>query len=408
MKENHNAEDLRNKGHKTDTSINHKNSTQIESFQSTNYNQWLNDVKKYENEKKTLAWGYTKKPKRVSYKEIKEKELTYNPILQTYTDQNLETHLKSKDTKNMILTLAKNKDNALRIEQTFDIINLNNKLAGLEGEKNDSTMKKEKLGTKENYKTNSNFIQRDYNILSGINVDKHNFLKSEDRPKISETQAEKKVFTVLSNYRDYDIISNKYKELDAEKKKADHEISKYTSAKIFNNKNTYDPIKGKYYDEDKEKNLNKIQDGKIKNSGKLNKKIIGEGDLYNPINMSIVDDKQLLRADKKAKDKKRRYDTRYQIEEHYRNLSLNNLDKKNNRGKQNAKNESNWNMINGKNYDNNWYNNQEGYLLKTWDRLQAKANPGNTFKSKTVYRDLYDFSESNLKEAKFLNERQGI
>jgi hypothetical protein len=385
------------------------NTSQKENFQSTNYNQWLGEVKKYEKEKKTLAWGYTEKPKRVSYKEMKEKELIYNPVLQIYRDHDKESNLRVNDKINMIETLAKNKDNALRIEQTFDIINLNDKLKGLEGKiEAYPTKKNEKLGPNSNYKTNSNFVERDYNILSGITVDKHSFLKPQDRKKNSDTQAEKKVFTRLNNYRDYDIISNKYKENDEEKKRADLKISRYNSAKIFNIRNTYDPIKGKYYDDDREKNYMKTQQENIKTWGKLNKRIIGEGDLYNPINMSIVDDKQLLMADKKNKDKKKRYETRYQIEEHYRNQSLNNLDKRNNKSKQNPKNESNWNLINGKNYDNNWYNNQEGYLLKTWDKLEAKANPGNTFKSKTIYRDLYDFSESNLKETKFMNQRKGI
>lgn len=35
-----------------------------------------------------------------------------------------------------LTTLAKNKDRALRYEQTFDVINLENKLKGLEGKPN--------------------------------------------------------------------------------------------------------------------------------------------------------------------------------------------------------------------------------------------------------------------------------
>ena len=56
----------------------------------------------------------------------------YNPITQTYADRGNEQAVKKAEQQNMIDVLAKNKDTALRYEQTYNVINFDNKLKGLE------------------------------------------------------------------------------------------------------------------------------------------------------------------------------------------------------------------------------------------------------------------------------------
>lgn len=63
---------------------------------------------------------------------IKAQETRYNPITQVYTDKTTENNAKKVEQEAFINTLAKNKDNALRYEQTYNVLNFENKLAGLE------------------------------------------------------------------------------------------------------------------------------------------------------------------------------------------------------------------------------------------------------------------------------------
>lgn len=63
---------------------------------------------------------------------IKAQETRYNPITQVYTNRTTEDHARRAEQDQFITTLAKNKDNALRYEQTYNVLNFENKLAGLE------------------------------------------------------------------------------------------------------------------------------------------------------------------------------------------------------------------------------------------------------------------------------------
>jgi len=77
----------------------------------------------------------------------------------------------------MIDTLAKNKDRALRYEQTYNILNFDNKLKGLEQRENYPKEKpwyfrpeKDTLG--------------DYNIISNKNLQEHHFQPPNKRPPL--------------------------------------------------------------------------------------------------------------------------------------------------------------------------------------------------------------------------------
>lgn len=131
----------------------------------------------------------------------------YNPILQSYADQNHEGYAKNIEKENLIDTLAKNKDRALRYEQTFNIINFDDKLKGLESHpdypKTKSEVKNKKGG--QSY--------TDYNILSNMNYQEHHYLPPDQRPKIKqEVTKEKK--TTTTGLRDYNIVTNRYLELN--------------------------------------------------------------------------------------------------------------------------------------------------------------------------------------------------
>lgn len=153
------------------------------------------------------------------------------------------------------------------------------------------------------------------------------------------------------------------------------------------------------------------------NWAKVSKKHLkGEGSLYNPINMSIVDDTELKIADKKARDKKRRYELRYDIETHYRNKGLEK--EKLNEELKNKKlsyqrfkgiDERGFNILRPEDKATVDYKAENKKLKDTkseWEKLIDFAGDNNTFQSKTIYKDPYDFTEVVDREKQFIAGRK--
>lgn len=80
-----------------------------------------------------------------------------------YKHNDTETAVKRAEQQNMIDVLAKNKDNALRYEQTYNVLNFDNKLKGLESRDN---YPKEKPWY---FRPGKDTLQ-DYNIISNIDM----------------------------------------------------------------------------------------------------------------------------------------------------------------------------------------------------------------------------------------------
>ena len=266
---------------------------------------------------------------RVTHSEISRRENTYNPILQRYTNPRIESNLKEIESQRMIETLAKNQDRALRYEQTFNVINLESKLRGLEGlpgypEVKLPNYKNRKLG---------NTTNTEYNIISGLDFADHHYLPPEKRPKKPEPKPRKyKINTV--EYRDYNIITNRYFQDHEAKADADKEIYKQNAAREYWKTHDFDPVKCNFVDEEKEeKFLNEAKE-KAKTHGldqieRLPHGIkYSEGALYQPIGMKVVDKKRLEEIDLKDKNSKKRFEVRYDIEKDYLVRDVNQQDLK--------------------------------------------------------------------------------
>jgi hypothetical protein len=85
--------------------------------------------------------------------------------------------VQSTEQQSMIDTLAQNKDRALRYEQTYNILNFDNKLKGLEQREN---YPKEKPW----YFRPEKDTYGDYNIISNINLQEHHFQPPHNRPPL--------------------------------------------------------------------------------------------------------------------------------------------------------------------------------------------------------------------------------
>jgi len=140
----------------------------------------------------------------VTNEHIKAQETKYNPITQVYNDREIETAARKAEHANFIDVLAKNKDRALRYEQTYNVLNFKNKLQGLE---NRPDYPKEKPW----YFRPERDSLVDYNIVSNLDLKDHHFDAPEKRPECKEFKVKVKE-NMNKNFKDYNIVSNKYLE----------------------------------------------------------------------------------------------------------------------------------------------------------------------------------------------------
>jgi hypothetical protein len=210
-----------------------------------NPDQWRRSIQQYDQERKNLQWGHNVKPLTITHKIIKDKENILNPISQNYYDEGYNQFLHKSENQATKNILARSYDKAIRTEQTYDLINLKDKLVGFEKHADHPKVKESKQKKREDSNTN-------FNILSNITLDKHHFNPPELRPIIKEDTKELKNVINVLNYKDYDIISNKYKFDHEAKLKVDQEISKLHAAQNYWKSNDYDLIKIKFIDDDKE------------------------------------------------------------------------------------------------------------------------------------------------------------
>mgnify|MGYP001114711110 FL=1 len=284
--------------------------------------EWKQMLKDYEKQKSNVQWEKPPPVTRVKHSDIRKMEIAYNPILQTYSDPNTESQIKNQEQERLIDTLAKNKDRALRYEQVYNVVNFENKLKGLEGAPN---YPQEKPSVPKKFY--SNYTNTNYNIISGMNFSDHHYLPPEKRPAKPHS-APKKYKINLAEFRDFDIINNRYKRNHEAKAKLDEDYYIQEAAEKYWKTHDYDPVVGEFVDEEKEKAYQRQQEQEAKVHGldqveKLPNGVkYSEGALYQPINMRVVDANRLYEIDMKNKMAKQRYETRYDVEKDYRERDI--------------------------------------------------------------------------------------
>ena len=205
-------------------------------MQADPVDEWRDTVQGYQMSKTNLQ--FNQEPvKHVRHGEIKKLETLYNPILQQFSDPHIEKDVRRQEKDNLIDTLAKNKDRALRYEQTFDVINFDDKLKGLENQPDYPKPKGQNKNVVGGTKTFT-----EYNILSNLSFNEHHYLPPEQRPPPlkEKEKVSKKVTT--TGLRDYNIITNRYLELHDNKVVVDKEIERLNAAKKYWKTHDFDPV----------------------------------------------------------------------------------------------------------------------------------------------------------------------
>ena len=194
--------------------------------QSYNYN-WEKQIRKYDYNRTHLAWEKNPIPEKITTKLVKQNDLYFNPILQKYNNKEYDKKLLQKEKSEILTSIINNQDNQLKVEQTFNIINLQDRLKGLEKHPN-YPIEKDLI----NKRNKINHETKTYNILSNLPLNEHHYDKPENRPKCNTSEL-KKNSKFIRQERDFDIISTKYKNFNDEKVNVDKEITKIKTAKIF-------------------------------------------------------------------------------------------------------------------------------------------------------------------------------
>ena len=101
-----------------------------------NDDNWAEGINRYYSNKKILKWGVNPKPTIIKDKYVKSQDLVFNPITQKFTDKKIESELKNQEQTNLKESIANSYDNELRVIQTFDIINLKDRLEVLKNHPN--------------------------------------------------------------------------------------------------------------------------------------------------------------------------------------------------------------------------------------------------------------------------------
>ena len=289
------------------------NSNSIDNIIKNDEN-WAEDIKKYYNNKKILKWGRNPKPKIITNKIVKSQELLINPITQKYSNTKFESELKNQEGLNLKDSIAKGYDNELRIVQTYDIINLKDRFEVLKNHPNYPQENFKNSNKPKFKKIKISSDERDYNILSNINLNLHHYDKPKNRPFInSKIKIEKKIKNEkIIQYKDYDILSNKYKNYNDEKVNLDKQLSLINSSKKFFNSRNYDAVKGQYFDIDKE--IKYQEEMKIKNDKLRNAK---RDSIFNPFNNEIYDKSKYEELNQRMKNKILRFYLKPKIENYY-------------------------------------------------------------------------------------------
>ena len=363
-----------------------------------NDNNWAEEINKYYNDKKILKWGYNPKQELVKEKHVKSQDLVFNPITQKYSDKNFEKELRRQEKSNMINSIAQGYDNELRVIQTFDIINLKDKLNKLKNNSDYPNDIKQYHGAKRK-KLNISSGERNYNLLSNINLNLHHFDKPENRPLIKDEINNKKKIKLGSfvEYKDYDIISNKYNNFDKEKRELDLKLSIAEITNKYLKSRDYDAIKGIYVDSEKEKKFqeelkNKIE--KIKN--------IKRDTIFNPFNNEIYNKEKYDELNQKAKNRIYRYTIKQKMDNYYHQAELKNDIIKNNSLKTKVSynkfkeiDKRGYDILNGKNNFNHYKNSLEcRNIQRPWEMIKNGLNENQTIKFKKIY-DCYDYEDVN-------------
>ena len=96
-----------------------------------NETNWSKDINEYDYNRKHLPWGKSLPINYITNQLVSSAQRVFNPITQRYNDKKYENELKLQEKEDIKNHIIKAYDSELNKEQIFDIINLEDRLKGL-------------------------------------------------------------------------------------------------------------------------------------------------------------------------------------------------------------------------------------------------------------------------------------
>jgi len=386
-----------------------------------NETNWSKDINEYDYNKKHLPWGKNPHINYITNQLVFSAQRVFNPITQRYSDKKYENELKLQEREDIKNHIVKAYDSQLNKEQIFNIINLDDKLKGLD--KDESLYKN---ANNLHFHKKGNIFPltptKNYNIISNLAFKLHHFDKPKKRPKDDDDNNNDNVIDFYGNggkqrqkiintrtIKDYNIITNEYSQYNSEKKKIDSDLQKLIAAKKMRKYRNQNPITGVYFDDKKEA---KYLEQKALNDKKiLNRKKEG---LFNPFNWEAYDEQELKLKDKKEEKKKLRYKVKLQIENFYRKKDIAKSDRYekalNNKllyDRYREIEKRKYNIINNNELMKINYNENIRHKKKLWDIIKDGCNENENISKKelSISRDKDDIDKKYNEVKRIKNEK---
>ena len=275
---------------------------------------WAELLQTYNHSRRNVPWedGAAEKPHFVTRYSVSRKEREFEPILQKHRSAEEETRRAKKESELLQRTLSSGMERAsMHHAQTYDIITHVTR----------PWKKKDAPKAAKPRKPDSNTW---YNIIT--NKDAHLHVVEPRNVSPIQRPAGKPVpeDMIKINQRDFDVISNKYRQDHEEKTKIDTDVARENAARKFWKTHDFNLVTCKLYDKDKEKTYrrNRNETNRTHGSDYLEKLppmyAQREGALYNFISLKAKDSERLKAYDVKKESLKDRVYSRMRVEQKQR------------------------------------------------------------------------------------------
>ena len=167
---------------------------------------WGEKLREYKNSKNIFYYDKSAFPPHITEKMIINSQAEFNPITQKYYDEKKEQNFRKNTKIDLITMISKGYDKQLSVENTYDIINLRNKLKYFNYDESSKKCEKSPKKNENGFNYEKNNV-KPYNIISNLSLRVHNSVKPELRPKNDDAM-------INSNEGLHFKKSNKPNELD--------------------------------------------------------------------------------------------------------------------------------------------------------------------------------------------------
>ena len=199
------------------------------------------------------------KPERITRRMRAAEEVSYNPLLQTFTSADREGAARESERKAVVSHLNNARDRQIASESPFNILSMVDKRSGLPSAP--ERMASSAPRQSEHFETPTFRHPLDscypYNIVSNIGHSEHHYAAPALRPgnktaDAADVAPPPKLQNVKALPRDFNILSNKYRENHEAKMDVEHELQRRTAARKYWETHDYDCMSCKYYNPEKE------------------------------------------------------------------------------------------------------------------------------------------------------------